>query len=61
MHIHTKYKVSMFYPMASRTLQAMLMPILTPMPTTTLHDGQIMITYARLVLFQMSQKLQHYY
>ena len=39
-------------------MRMMLMMTLMLMTPTTMHDGQIMITYSRLVEYQMSQKSQ---
>ena len=54
MHIHTKYEVSILNPVARRAMQTLMT---TP---TTMHDGQIMITYACLVEYQMSQNLKEH-
>ena len=53
MHIHTKYEVSILNPVARRVVHR------CRHRTTTMHDGQIMITQARLVEYQMSQKVGH--
>ena len=50
MNIHTKYEVSILNPVARRAVHRRRCRM------TTMHDGQIMITLARLVEYQMSQK-----
>ena len=50
MHIHTKYEVSILNPVARRAVHRCQCQM------TTMQDRQIMITQARLVEYQMSQK-----
>ena len=53
MHIHTKCEVSILNPVARRAVHRHRR---CQCQMTTMHDGQIMITQARLVEYQMSQK-----